>query len=154
MPTALTCRRYPERQDCWHIYYGDVHVGTIARRVGCPADVDQWEWRCGFYPGMEPGRHQDGTAIDFGSCRAGFEAAWRAILPTLTEADFQAWLHDRDWTARKYAMWERGELLPCQRRSTTMRCPCGERFDSHDPTGSYVHREHIYTRQANDGIRR
>jgi hypothetical protein len=30
----LTRRRYPERQDCWHIYFGDVHVGTIARRVG------------------------------------------------------------------------------------------------------------------------
>jgi hypothetical protein len=31
MPT-LTCR-YPERPDCWHIYYGDVRVGTIARRI-------------------------------------------------------------------------------------------------------------------------
>jgi hypothetical protein len=25
----LTRRRYPERPDCWHIYFGDVHVGTI-----------------------------------------------------------------------------------------------------------------------------
>jgi hypothetical protein len=33
---ALTRRRYPERQDCWHVYYGDVHVGTIARSVGNP----------------------------------------------------------------------------------------------------------------------
>ena len=33
MPT-LTRRRYPERPDCWHVYYGDVHAGTIARRVG------------------------------------------------------------------------------------------------------------------------
>jgi hypothetical protein len=33
-------RRYPERQDCWHVYYGDVQVGTIARRAGCP--VDAW----------------------------------------------------------------------------------------------------------------
>ena len=32
----LTRRRYRERQDCWHVYYGDVHVGTIARRVGIP----------------------------------------------------------------------------------------------------------------------
>lgn len=37
----LTRRRYPERQDCWHVYYGDVCVGTIARRSGCPVDVDQ-----------------------------------------------------------------------------------------------------------------
>ena len=32
----LTRRRYRERQDCWHVYHGDVHVGTIARRVGIP----------------------------------------------------------------------------------------------------------------------
>jgi hypothetical protein len=30
---ALTRRRYPERQDCWHVYYGDVHAGTIAIRT-------------------------------------------------------------------------------------------------------------------------
>src|SRR5258708_33695245 len=35
LPT-LTRRRYPERPDCWHIYYGDVHAGTIAKRVGNP----------------------------------------------------------------------------------------------------------------------
>jgi hypothetical protein len=27
----LTRRRYPERPDCWHVYYGDVHVGTTQR---------------------------------------------------------------------------------------------------------------------------
>jgi hypothetical protein len=26
---ALTRRRYLERLDCWHVYYGDVHAGTI-----------------------------------------------------------------------------------------------------------------------------
>ena len=30
----LTRRHYPERQDCWHVYYGDVQVGTIAIRTG------------------------------------------------------------------------------------------------------------------------
>jgi hypothetical protein len=34
---ALPHRRCPERQDCWHLYYGNVHMGTIARRAGCPA---------------------------------------------------------------------------------------------------------------------
>jgi hypothetical protein len=33
---ALTRRRYPEREDCWHAYYGDVHVGAIAIRTGVP----------------------------------------------------------------------------------------------------------------------
>src|SRR3979411_1110379 len=55
MPT-LTARRYPERPDCWHIYYCDVRVGTIARRVGNPFDTDPWEWTCGFYPGSPPPR--------------------------------------------------------------------------------------------------
>jgi hypothetical protein len=62
---ALTRRRYPERPDCWHVYYGDVHVGTLASRAGVPVDVDQWAWSCGFYPGMGPGQHQDGTAETF-----------------------------------------------------------------------------------------
>ena len=47
---ALTRRRYPERHDCWHVYYGDVHVGTIARRSGNPHETEPWEWRCRFYP--------------------------------------------------------------------------------------------------------
>ena len=58
---ALTRRRYPERPDCWHVYYGDVHAGTIAIRVGCPHDEDQWEWSCGFYPGSRPGEIQAGN---------------------------------------------------------------------------------------------
>jgi hypothetical protein len=37
-------------------------------------------------------------------------------------------------------MWARGEKLPSQIPSSMMRCHCGERFDSHDPTGSHVHR--------------
>jgi hypothetical protein len=117
---ALTRRRHPESPDCWHVHHGDVHVGTIARRSGCPVDVDQWSWSCGFYPGIEPGENQDGPAVDFEHARAEFEAAWLRILPKLTEADFQAWRDDRDWTARKYAMWARGEKLPTQFPSSMM----------------------------------
>jgi hypothetical protein len=87
----LTRRRYAERPDCWHVYYGDVCVGTIARRVGCPADLDQWEWGCGFYPGTERGQRESGTAIDLETCRIEFEAAWQRLLPTFTEAGFQGW---------------------------------------------------------------
>src|ERR1700761_3438243 len=75
----LTRRRYPERHDCWHVYYEDVQVGTIARRAGVPFDVDQWGWICGFYPGSEPGDHLSGTATTFDqaapiSKRLGFSA--------------------------------------------------------------------------------
>src|SRR5437868_612055 len=38
------------REERWLIYYGEVHVGTIAIRSGIPHDKDPWGWRCGFYP--------------------------------------------------------------------------------------------------------
>jgi hypothetical protein len=154
MPELTRRRSTDAPEECWHVFYGDVHVGTIAIRTGVPVDVDQWEWRCGFCLGMEPGQHQGGTAETFDHARADFEAAWRTLLPTLTEADFDRWRETRDWAKRKYAMWERGEKLPSQIPSSMMRCPCGARFDSHDPEGSYVHRGHIYEAHAADGIRR
>ena len=60
----LTRRRYPERQDCWNIYFGDVHVGTIAKCVGNPGAAERWQWMCGFYPGSKPGEQTNGTADD------------------------------------------------------------------------------------------
>jgi hypothetical protein len=107
-------RRYPERPDCFHVYYGDVHVGTIARRVGIPHDEEAWGWIVGFYPGSQPGEYLDGIAADFEQARADFETAWRTFSAKRTEADYQAWRDQRDWTARKYTMWERGEKLPSQ----------------------------------------
>jgi hypothetical protein len=142
---ALTRRRYPEvREECWHVFYGDVHAGTIAIRVGIPPGEDPWGWTCGFYPGSHPGEYRTGTGASFDEARGGFEEAWKVFLSKRTEADFQEWRDRRDWTARKYEMWERGEKLPSQISTTMMGCPCGARFDSHDPAGSYVHRGHIY----------
>jgi hypothetical protein len=78
---------------------------------GNPSDTDQWGWRCGFYPGSRPGECTGGTAADFDQARTAFEAAWRVFLPKRTEADFQAWRDQRDWTARKYAAWDSGKRL-------------------------------------------
>jgi hypothetical protein len=86
-------------------------------------------WSCGFYPGCAPGGHADGSAVDFEAARDDFEVAWRQLLSRRTEADFQAWRDARDWTARKYAMWERGERMPSQQPGWRMRCPCGETFE-------------------------
>jgi hypothetical protein len=36
-------------------------------------------------------------------------------------ADFQAWRDERDWTARKYAMWETGERMPSQKPGSACR---------------------------------
>ena len=84
-------RRHSERPDCWHIYYGDVYAGTIARRVGNPFGTDPWEWNCGFYPGSHPGEHRSATAATFEQARADFETAWALFLSKRAEADFQAW---------------------------------------------------------------
>jgi hypothetical protein len=88
---ALTRRRSTDApEECWHIYYGDVQVGTIAIRVGIPRDEVPWGWICGFYPGTHPGEQTTGTAVTFNQAREAFEAAWRVFLANRTEADFQA----------------------------------------------------------------
>jgi hypothetical protein len=125
----LTRRRYPERPDCWHVYYGDVHVGTIAIRVGCPHDEDPWEWSCGFYPGSRPGEHQCGTAATFEEARTDYESAWAAFLSNRTEADFEKWRYQRDVTAWKYAMWDAGKKLPTQLPGGRSLCFCGAAID-------------------------
>jgi hypothetical protein len=72
-----------------------------------------------------------------------FEDAWRVFLSKRTEADFQAWREERDWTTRKYAMWERGERMPSQKPSSLMTCRCGQVFDSHRFEDTLVHVPHI-----------
>ena len=70
-------------------------------------------------------------ADTFDEARSAFEAAWKVFLANRTEADFQAWRHQRDRTAAKYAARQRGERFPSQMPSSLMKCPCGETFDSH-----------------------
>jgi hypothetical protein len=64
----------------WHVYFGDVHAGTIAKRIGIPHDEDPWGWSCGFYPGSMPGEHQSRKDATFDEARADFESAWRTFL--------------------------------------------------------------------------
>jgi hypothetical protein len=110
----LTRRRSPDhpRQQCWEIFYGDIHAGTIIERVGNPHDTEPWEWRCGFYPGSRPGECTSGTAETFHDARAEFESAWRVFSSKRTEADFQAWRDQEAWTAEKYRRFDRGERMP------------------------------------------
>ena len=111
MPALTRRRDHDRRQECWLIYYGDIHVGTIAVRSGIPHDQAPWGWRCGFYPGSEPGEFLSGTATTFEQARADFEKAWQMFSARRTEADYQAWRDQRDWTARKYALWDAGKKL-------------------------------------------
>lgn len=50
-------------------------------------------------------------------------------------------------------MWAAGELLPSQ-KPNSMRCPCGETFDSDRLEHTVVHVPHITTARAADGIHR
>jgi hypothetical protein len=97
MTTPLTRRRDPDANaESWRIYYGDVRIGWIGLRAGVAVDVDQWGWS--LYPGTEPDQHSGGTAQTFKAARAAFRKAWRELLPTLTEANFQTWRYQRDFT--------------------------------------------------------
>jgi hypothetical protein len=107
-----TRRRIPERPDCWHVYYGDVNIGTIAIRAGVPFDIDQWEWRC-VLARLTPRVAADGTAVDFDQARADFEATWRSIQPQISEADYQHRLQ-RARTAWKYAKHDAGAKHPTE----------------------------------------
>jgi hypothetical protein len=49
----------------------------IAIRSGIPHHQALWGWRCGFYPGSEPGEFLSGTATAIEQARAGFAKAWQ-----------------------------------------------------------------------------
>ena len=114
MPALTRRRDHDRREECWLIYYGDVHVGSIAIRSGIPHDQAPWGWRCGFYPGSEPGECTSGAAPTFDQARANFEVAWRALLPKLSDADFQAYRRQQAFVSWKYAMWDMG--CKCRRK--------------------------------------
>ena len=124
--TELTRRREKHNhQECWHIYFGDVHVGTICQRAGVPVDVDQWGWTCGFYPGSDPRECTNGAATTFDHARAEFEEAWAVFLSNRTDADFQEWRAAQAFTAWKYRMWDTGHRLPTQSTDGRSKCFCG-----------------------------
>ncbi|WBL75580.1 hypothetical protein I3J27_21340 [Bradyrhizobium xenonodulans] len=142
--SALTRRRSDNpQQETWHVYFGDVHVGTIGMRAGVPTTADQWAWSVGFYPGTEPGAHRFGSAASFEAAATAFKAAWDRLRPTLTEDSFEAWRRSRDFHAWKYRMWSTGRRLPTQNRDGWSTCFCGDRI----PIASEAH---IYT--AHRGI--
>jgi hypothetical protein len=56
---------------------------------------------------------------------------------------FEIWRAQRDWTARKYAMWQASKRLPSQKPSSLMICRCGQVFDSHRLEDTVIHAPHI-----------
>lgn len=110
-PSKLTRRRDPDHKDSWHVYCADIHAGTIARAAGTPNALVQWKWSAGFYPGSRPGEIETGTANTFEEARAAFEKAWLAFASTRTEADYQEWRDQQEWTAKKYAARDAGQPI-------------------------------------------
>jgi hypothetical protein len=129
MPELTRRRSLDAREECWPVYYGDVHAGTISIRTGNPHDTNPWEWHCGFYPGSHPGEHTNGTAPTFEEARADFERAWAVFLSNRTERDFQAYRDGWDWHAWKYTMWDASLSLPTQNADGRARCFCGAGID-------------------------
>jgi hypothetical protein len=107
MPT-LTRRRYPERPDCWHIYCGDIHAGTIARRVGIRLTNIRGAGAVASTRAAIPASAPSARRRHTNRPRAGFEQAWR------TEADFREWRETHAWSPWKYAMFDKGCRMPTQ----------------------------------------
>jgi hypothetical protein len=148
MPTLTRRRSDNDHSENWSVYYGDVRVGWIGQRAGVPIDVDQWGWSLGFYPGLEPGQHRDGSAQTFELARIAFEEAWRRLLRNIPEGAFDEYRRDREHRAVIRAIHSRGERLPSEVPSSMMRCVCGVTFDSHKPAESFDHRLPIYAARA------
>jgi hypothetical protein len=133
MAYALTRRRSSDaREECWHVYYGDVHVRTIAIRTGSP---HSWECCCGFYPASRPALPSPST-----KARADFGRAWQVFLAKRTDANFTAFRRRRAMTAWKYAMGDGGCRMPTQTPNLRSRCFCGAEI-------GVACEEHVYTSQ-------
>jgi hypothetical protein len=83
--------------------------------LGIPNDKPRWGWTCGFYPGSHPGECTGGSAETLEQAKADFGKAWAVFLSKRTEADFQEWRDQQEWTERKYAMRARGERMASQK---------------------------------------
>jgi hypothetical protein len=139
---VLTRRRSRDsRQEVWHVFYDDVHVGSIGERAGVPLHSDPWGWSCGFYPGVEPRNYQRGTARTFELARAAFEAVWLGLEPKLTEDDFETYRRSRAFRAWAQAMWDAGCRLPTQEANGRSRCFCGAAIDNQTMS------QHVYSAQ-------
>jgi hypothetical protein len=135
------------REECWHVYYGDVHVGTIAIRTGIPFDED-----LRLLSGQRAGRVIRTGPQPPSTMLAPISKPHGAYFrPSEPRGDYQAYRGARDWHARKYAMWEAGERLPSQKFSSLRICPCGEIFDSHRPEHTLIHVPHITAAHEADG---
>jgi len=109
----LTRRRSADAPDeCWHVFYDDVRVGTVAFRTGAPHDEDRWGWTCGFIPAaiqrnVRTARQPRSSGLALISRRRGACLCQSANLPISRHGGDQL-----DWTAEKYRRFDRHERMP------------------------------------------
>jgi hypothetical protein len=118
---ALTRRRSTDaREECWHIFYGDVHAGTIAIRSGVPHDEDQWGWSCGFYPGS---RLAFGRACPAGQCRKVKVATGNKLKACVRRARISR-RNRRRRHQRQYPdpYWQGSLAFPVERKPAEVNC--------------------------------
>ena len=142
MPT-LTRRRDPHaRQESWRVYFGDIRVGMIAQCVGNSDAAPKWQWRMGFYPGVEPDDQRTGSAPTFEAARADFDAAWHQLMPKLTEENFAACRRNRAFDDWKTMMWDCSCRLPTQELTGRSLCYCGALIDL-KTTEAHIYAAHM-----------
>ncbi len=58
MPELTRRRSSDAREECWHVFYDDVRVGSIAIRAGNPDGTDPWQWKVvpagAYFPSTYP----------------------------------------------------------------------------------------------------
>ncbi len=129
MPELIRRRIHESPHECWHVYYGDVHVGTMAERTDLPNAVDRWSWSCGFYPLTHRGLKITGTSANLFQAWAAFEDAWEEYLPLCNERVLTEHRRKRVWTAWKERMWNAGCRMPIQNEDGRSTCYCGVAID-------------------------
>jgi hypothetical protein len=60
--------------------------------------------------------------VTFEDAKAEFEEAWNRLRPTRTEAHFELRRQNRDFTAWKYRLHDKGLKLPTQTKNGLARC--------------------------------
>jgi hypothetical protein len=132
MPAPTRRRSNDPHRESWSIFYGDVRIGTIGKRVGVPIEVDQWGWSLGFRPRTRTASIRLGCNLR--PARAVFEAEWAALRPQIPAGAFEEYRRDSQHRGEIRAILARGERLPSETPSSLMRCVCGVTFDSHKPS--------------------
>jgi len=142
MSELVRRRNHDSPQECWHVYYRDIHVGTIIAQTDLPNAFDRWNWSCGFYPLTHRGLKITGTSVNLFQAWAAFEDAWEEYLPLCNERVFAEHRRKRVWTAWKQRMRNAGCRMPTQNDDGRSHCFCGVEIDVVDFEG-HVYAAHM-----------